>query len=287
MSELKVTLIDVGWGDSILIEASAAGGGRPRFALIDSNDNADRDYWPAWNFLRKHFGRREGEFDYKVKPLFDFVLLTHDHSDHGSGLKRIMKEYGTQRFWYPLVVEDESVVVTSLQNYADHHMVNIPNQAVDTQDDLGTLGEAQLQVLWPPPDTIDADPNNNSVVLLITLNDVNFLLTGDAEGPVWQQIADRIPDNTRFVKVPHHGSRNGSLNHGATAWLERVEGFANPPRLGISCHPNYPNRYDFPHADVLARFAQGPCEWQRTDDHYHVTYVTDGQNVRVKYSHET
>ncbi len=54
MSHLHVTLIDVGWGDSILLEASQAGSARPRFALIDSNDNADRDYWPAYNFLRKH-----------------------------------------------------------------------------------------------------------------------------------------------------------------------------------------------------------------------------------------
>lgn len=286
MSHLRVTLIDVGWGDSILLEASDPAGGRPRFALIDSNDNADRDYWPSWNFLRKHFGRREDEFTV-AKPFFDFVLLTHDHSDHGSGLKRIMKEYGTGNFWYPKVVEEESVILTSLQNYADHNMVQIPNQALDNEVDPGSLGDAAISVLWPPPDSIDADPNNNSVVLSIALDGVSFLLTGDAEGPVWQQIAADIPDTTRFVKVPHHGSRNGSLAHGATAWVDRVEGFAEPPRLGISCHPNYPNRYDFPHADVIARFGQGPCSWLRTDDHYHLTYTTDGQGVSASYSHES
>ena len=88
MSYLQVTLIDVGWGDSILIEASD-GTLRPRYALIDSNDNAKRDYWPSWNFLRKHFGLREDDFTV-TKPFFDAVILSHDHSDHGSGLKRIM-----------------------------------------------------------------------------------------------------------------------------------------------------------------------------------------------------
>ena len=62
MSHLRVTLIDVGWGDSVLIEASDGASARPRFALIDSNDNADKNYWPTRTFLRKHFGLREDEF---------------------------------------------------------------------------------------------------------------------------------------------------------------------------------------------------------------------------------
>jgi beta-lactamase superfamily II metal-dependent hydrolase len=145
MSYLKVTLIDVGWGDSILVEASD-GGSRPRFALIDSNDNAERDYWPSWNFLRKHFGVRENEFTV-TKPFFDFVMLTHDHSDHGSGLKRIMQQYGTRHFWYPRVNVDESVVLTSLQAYANHYRVQIPNQAIDNDIDVGNLGDGLSQTL--------------------------------------------------------------------------------------------------------------------------------------------
>jgi len=53
--------------------------------------------------------------------------------------------------------------------------------------------------------------------------------------------------------------------------------------VGISCHPNDSNRYDFPHANVLDRFAQGPCTWQRTDDQYHLTYATDGQPARCSH----
>lgn len=63
---------------------------RPRFALIDSSDNAERNYWPSWNFLRKHAGMREDEFSVQ-KPFFDLAMLSHDHSEYGAGLKRIMK----------------------------------------------------------------------------------------------------------------------------------------------------------------------------------------------------
>ncbi|UCE47880.1 MAG: hypothetical protein JSW47_20065 [Phycisphaerales bacterium] len=284
MSYLRVTLIDVGWGDSILIEASDVASSRLRFALIDSNDNADRDYWPSWNFLRKHFGLREDEFTV-TKPFFDVIMLSHDHSDHGSGLKRIMQRYGTRKFWYPKVNEEDSVVLTSLQSYANHHSVQIDHQAIDSNTDVGKLGDVVMEVLWPPPDQIDPNPNNNSIVLALVLGGTTFLLTGDAEGEVWEQIATRIPSDTSVFKVPHHGSRNGTIHNNASPWVDSLDSLPTPPHLGISCHPNYPNRYDFPHSEVLDRFEQRPYPYYRTDVHYHITFITDGGGVRARYSH--
>ena len=40
MAELKITLIDVGWGDSILLESVDAAG-IAHLALIDSNDTTN------------------------------------------------------------------------------------------------------------------------------------------------------------------------------------------------------------------------------------------------------
>ncbi|MDH4239734.1 MAG: MBL fold metallo-hydrolase [Phycisphaerae bacterium] len=285
MSYLKVTLIDVGWGDSILIETSNPDATkRPLFGLIDSNDNADRDYWPSWNFLRKHFGLREDEFKV-TKPFFEFVMLSHDHSDHGSGLKRIMQHYGTKNFWYPKVTEDESVVLTSLQSYAKHPSVKIDHQAVDSDVQFGKLGDVDIEVLWPPRDTIDSNPNNNSIVLALTLHNTTFLLTGDAEGKVWQQIAQNIPKNTAFIKVPHHGSKNGTIFQGAAPWVDELDNFPNCPHLGISCHPNFPNRFDFPHDQVITRFDQRPYPYYRTDMQYHLTFNLDENGVTPRYSH--
>jgi beta-lactamase superfamily II metal-dependent hydrolase len=289
MRHLSVTLIDVGWGDSILIEASDGSAQRPRFALVDSNDNAERDYWPSWNFLRKHFGLREQEFSV-TKPFFDFVMLSHDHSDHGSGLRRIMKEYGTRNFWYPKVDEDESVVCTSLQSYADHHKVQIPNEHLDDHTILDDFGDASMEVLWPTPDyyLTDSNRNNNSIVLSLELDGTAFLLTGDAEGEVWERIANQVPQNVRVFKVPHHGSRNGTIHNNDTPWVNRLKAFPNRSHLGISCHPNYPNRYDFPHNDVLDVFDQNPFPYYRTDVHYHITFTKrEGEDVKVRYSHES
>lgn len=120
--------------------------------------------------------------------------------------------------------------------------------------------------------------------MALTLDNVTFLLTGDAEGEVWDVIADDIPDTTRVVKVPHHGSRNGSINPHGRSWTDRTDGLQPQPRLAISCHPNFPNRYDFPHDDVLQVLDAGSHEYDRTDENYHLTYWTDGTDVTVKCS---
>lgn len=284
MSHLRVTLIDVGWGDAILLEASAADSSRPRFALIDSNDNAERDYWPAYNFLRKHFGLRENEFAID-KPFFDFIMLTHDHSDHGSGLRRIMKDYGTRNFWYPRIRVENSVVVANLQAYANHASVNIPHQVVDSNTVMGRFGDVDMDVLWPLPDQIDPNPNNNSIVLALTLAGRTILLTGDAEGKVWNNIGDNIPPATVAFKVPHHGSKNGTLMNNNFPWVERFEALGIRPHLGISCHPTFPNRFNFPHPEVLRRYEQGNFTYCRTDLHYHITFHLDEDGLDVQYSH--
>jgi beta-lactamase superfamily II metal-dependent hydrolase len=284
MNYLNVTLIDVGWGDSILIEASDPNPAapRPRFALIDSNDNADRSYWPTWNFLRKHFGIREKEFKV-TKPFFDFVMLTHDHSDHGTGLKRIMQEYGTLNFWYPKVKEDESVIVASLHAYVNY--AGIVHQAVDSNYIPGCLGDVDMDFLWPPPDTIDSDPNNNSIVLTLSLNGKTIVLTGDAEGKVWQKIVDQIHPGTCAFKVPHHGSRNGTIYNNTFPWLDKLDLFPVAPYLAISCHPTFPNRFGFPHDEVIAKFKQRPYSWYETDLHYHITLSISQNTFTAKYSH--
>jgi competence protein ComEC len=137
-----------------------------------------------------------------------------------------------------------------------------------------------MQVLWPPYNTIDHNENNNSIVLVLTLGNISFVLTGDAEEDVWSQIAGQIPGNTRFFKVPHHGSVNGTFDdNGNTPWFNNCPVNAH---LGISCHIS---RHVFPDQEVIDLFETNNRSYFRTDNHYHLTFHTDGNSVNVKYSH--
>ena len=95
---LAITMIDVAWGDSILIE-SVDREGKLHLALIDSNDNGGRIN-PTYMFVKNHLERHWLE-ERRREPLFDFVMLSHAHSDHAQGLKSLIARYGTERFWYP------------------------------------------------------------------------------------------------------------------------------------------------------------------------------------------
>jgi competence protein ComEC len=267
----------VGWGDSILLE-SVDRTGKSHFALIDSNDTAT--FRSSYIFLKRFFERRTITVpsDHRV---FEWVLVTHAHSDHGSGLKRILGQFGSDRFWYPEPAAAPAFYVDLLR-YASRPQTTEVGQCdlIHSKRILPSFGDASMEVLWPPPGLRPQNENNNSVVVVVKLGKKSFVLTGDAEAEVvWSQIYGQIPRTTCFFKVPHHGSDNGTFgSSGNTPWLSRLPRRA---KLGISSHIH---PYRHPDATVVkALSARGLI--YRTDEHYHVTIETDGERVGVTYSH--
>ena len=272
MSSLRVTLIDVGCGDSILLESTDRHGD-VHFGLIDANDTT---------YLRSSFIFLKRFFETKKinrNIFFDFVLLTHEHSDHSNGLKAILREFGAKRFWYPKSNSLSSVA--NLIRFANRSPRVRHHEAINSGKILPHFGDVSMDVLWPPWNTIDPNPNNNSVVLLLRLNKIAVVLTGDAEETVWSHIASSIPTDTAFFKVPHHGSENGTFDKaGNLCWLANCPATA---RLGISTHYT-PHR--LPDPKVLNAFSARSMKVQRTDEHYHISFETDGKSSATFYHHE-
>jgi beta-lactamase superfamily II metal-dependent hydrolase len=275
MSTLRITLIDVGWGDSILIE-SQDGIGNWHYALVDSNDSTYLR--SSFIFLKRHFERLHIKIP-DDKPVFDFVFLSHGHSDHGKGLKRLMSEYGTRNFYYPKSTKWSSQI--GLIRYAKRSSNVKHHQSIDDTKKLASIGDANMSILWPQRNSIDRkNENNNSIVLVLELADISFVLTGDAEEEVWSRIAARIPNNTHFFKVPHHGSVNGTFDdNNNTPWFDNCPDEA---LLGISSHI-HPHTH--PDKKVIELFERENRTYFRTDEHYHITFETDASTVSVKYSH--
>jgi beta-lactamase superfamily II metal-dependent hydrolase len=273
-NKLRLTIIDVGMGDSLLLE-SIDGSGTSHYALVDSNDST---YLRSSYIFLKRFFERKKEAVPSSSALFDWVLLTHAHADDGAGLQRILKDFGTKYFWhsdspkYP-------VLIAKLLKYAKRSSQVANYEAIDTSAVLPKFGGATMEVLWPEPGVLDKNENNNSVVLAITYGQVTFVLTGDAEADVvWTKISSKIPKTTRFFKVPHHGAENGTFTaSSATPWLAELPKDA---LLGISSHilP-----YSHPDKSVV-NVLSGKTVY-RTDVHYHICVETDGDDVVVSYSH--
>lgn len=275
MSELSFTIIDVGWGDSILLDSTDEQGNRS-FALIDCNDY---EYERSSYIFAKRFFQRAGIPYDDIDHNFEWVLLTHGHADHARGLKRMLRTFGARRLWYPKSVPSTSY--GTLIRYANRSSKVEHHQSVDATKTLPDFGDVSMRILWPEHDGIDTgNENNNSVVLALTLEDVTFVLTGDAEAPNWETIRDRLPPTTRVFQCPHHGARNGMFDEGGQAtWLDALP---QDVAIAMSCHIT---PHGHPDPTVVAELDDEGVEHFRTDRQFHLTFTTDGTRVDRRFSH--
>jgi beta-lactamase superfamily II metal-dependent hydrolase len=281
MTSLAVTLIDVGWGDSVLIESTH--NGASLFALVDSNDSV---YERSSYLHLKRFFERRGINTGRPAQLFELVVLTHGHADHATGLPLIIRRFGAKRFLYPSSCAPGGISPTLAQiiRYAKHPKTRLGHvQSVDSSYSLSSIpfGAVLLDILWPPMGWSDADENNHSLVLSLTLGSVTFVLTGDATAEVWPHILPRVPSSARVFQVPHHGARNGMFDSaGNRPWLTHFIG--QTIQVGASSHTR---PHGHPHADVVTELQKAGIELFRTDIHYHVKFETNGVDVIVNHSH--
>ncbi len=274
MSNLRIYLIDVGWGDSILLETKNDQD-EYIFGLIDSNDTTYNR--SSYIFIKRHLEKRliSEDLDHR----FEWIMLSHEHADHAQGLKGIMKEFGTRQFWYPKALTFSTHA--QLIRYANHPRSKVQHhEAVNCDKHFPEFGGWSMRVLWPRYNQIDQDnPNNNSIVLLLERGNTSILLTGDAEEEVWNQIANQIPGNTKFFKIPHHGSVNGTFDpNGGTPWLDACPVTAH---LAMSTHLR---PFHHPHQEVIDELDQRNYVYTRTDNHYHICFESDGNgNDSISY----
>jgi beta-lactamase superfamily II metal-dependent hydrolase len=278
MARLTATIIDVGWGDSILLETESANGDR-LFGLIDCNDTKNER--TAYSFVKRHLELAGIAHD-RIDQNFRFVLLTHGHADHHQGLKWMLEKFGTNHFWYPKSIERGSIPYylryarRSRKRVGKWLAINRDSELIDLATGSSLFGDVKLSVLWPRYDSVDeSNENLNSVVLAATLGDVAFVFTGDAEASVWPQIVDRIPAATKVFQLPHHGAENGLFSGGATPWLDALD--AAEVRLVMSSHIR---PHSHPAPSVVSRLDTEGFRYLRTDEHYHVTFETDGDDAR-------
>jgi competence protein ComEC len=256
--DLKVTFIDVGQGDSILIEFP----GKTKM-LIDGGGTPD-DTFDIGEKVTSPFLWRKG-----IKTI-DYLVLTHAHPDHMNGLKAVARNFKIINYWEGISPENHDSYSQLLASLSPR----VSRRKVFSNDSL-SIGGVNIRVLHPR----NRDPdfrrvhNNQSIVLHLSNGHDSFLLTGDIEREVEEKImASDTPFASTVLKSAHHGSNSSST-------MQFIEG-VSPEVVVISVGRG--NWYGLPHPDVLERYSQSGAKVYRTDLHGAIEITSNEEGISVR-----
>jgi len=245
---LVVHFIDVGQGDSILIQAPSG-----KNMLIDAGTNASAS--AVVNYLKNR----------KIKRL-DILVATHPHEDHIGGMDAVINKFDIGMIYMP-------DVSTNTKTYADvltavkNRKLKVTTAAAGIQMDLGP--GLQVRMFAPNSDKYD-DMNNYSAVIKLTYSNTSFLFTGDAQSLSEQEMLTKGYDlKADVLKVGHHGS-NSSTSPG---FLKAV----SPEYAVISVGKG--NDYGHPHKETLTKLAGANVKVFRTDKNGTIIARSNGNTI--------
>lgn len=225
--------------------------------LVDAAD--DEDFYIIKNTLDK----------YKVSKI-NMLVATHSHADHIGAMDDIIKSYEVDSVYITEDFLDDSKSVEDMLGAIESS--GIPIVHADSGMKFA-LGDASVNILGPNEGNLNDDANNKSIVLMVSYNQMDFLLTGDMEEEESREILDKWGKNVdcEVLKVAHHGSETGTTR----AFLEA----ASPQIAVISCGKNNP--YGHPSEETLSLLDEFGAKTLRTDLMGDIAILTDGMEIEV------
>jgi competence protein ComEC len=237
---LRITALDVGQGDAILIEVSG------RRMLIDGGPDPAR--------LSAELDRIIPSWDRRI----DVLVASHPHEDHLAGLPKLLDRY---RVSSVIGSEDRGGGPAASSWREILQQSNISYHQVFTGERF-SIGAAQLSVLWPdktylslPPGNDGRALNDRSIVLRLDVTGFSALFTGDIESDIDARILHNITAPVDFLKSPHHGSK--------TSASSALLGVLNPRVAVVSVGAK--NSYGHPSPETLQRLSERGALVERTD----------------------
>lgn len=181
----------------------------------------------------------------------DYLILTHLHTDHISGVVRLMNMMQVDTLVMPEYVGYiENGVLVELVNAAHENGVRLMYISRDTELDAGGISLH----LYAPFDK--GDKNDRGIMLTAQAGNENVLITGDVTAPTERKlVAAQDLSDTDILVVGHHGSKYSTSEE---LLLE-----AEPELAIISV--GY-NNYGHPTEEVLERLNAHGIRIYRTDE---------------------
>lgn len=243
---LRVTFLDVGQGDAVLLETASV-----RVLVDQGPPEAD----VAGQLLR--LGVRS----------LSAVVLTHPERDHVGGAGDVLRRLRVGLVLDPRLAatgpEHEEALAA-----ARARGVPVRELRAGTELRAGGLG---LRALWPRDAGLPSEnPNLNAAVLVASYGETDVFLPADAESDVTGRL--RVGDMD-VLKVAHHGSEDPGLDE----QLRELRPEVAVVSVGRG------NGYGHPRPETLAALASVPgIMVLRTDLDGRIVVESDGRRLRVR-----
>jgi competence protein ComEC len=250
---LTVTMLDIGQGDAIYIEAPNG-----NQVLVDSG--------PPKTVMRE-LG--------KVMPFYDrtidMMILTNPDTDHMAGFIDVLKRYEVLAAVESGTISDTDVYKELSQRMEDEELT----KHIARRGMVVVIDEAHgvyLQILFPDRDVSALNRNDGSIIMKLIYGETSYMLTGDTTIKMERYLVSLKDDlKSNVLKVGHHGSKTSSSEEFVKA--------VDPELALISAGKG--NSYGHPHKDVVGLFDQLGIEYFVTANVGRIQTKSNGNTVRV------
>jgi competence protein ComEC len=258
LPRLKVTMVDVGQGDGLLVQLPGG-----HVLAVDGGPSKAR-----YSGALKTMGVRH----------IDYAVLSHAHADHYTGLTpaiaALMPTDCLNRVFDPGMDRNDVIGYPEFRTVAGCRY-----QKVGIGQTLDLDAAVEVTVLSAHDMRFGATDdshgiNNTSVVVRLRYGRFSMLFQGDAEQQAEQATFQAFPLLLRstVLKAGHHGSCTASGN----TYLDQVA----PQFLLMSMSDG--NSYGMPHCQTMGKLKARPkLRWGRTDVNGNITVTTDGEAFAV------
>lgn len=266
-SSLRVTYLDVGQGDSIVIELPY----KQAVYVVDTGGivSFGEDSWktPTKTF---EVGRKIVVPYLKGRGIskIDNLIISHAHADHMEGADEVLEEIRVNEIHiapgskFEKEMDDLVGIATSL---------NVPIIEMDAGVSWQT---GQTAFAYVGPLSGDYVGNDSSLVLLMKTTGPSFLFTGDMEEDAESKFIKKygfVDFGKLILKAGHHGSKTSSTD----PFIEKLR-----PELTI-ISAGRKNLYGHPHQEVLETFNKYGIPTLLTADNGSVTITVKKDSYSV------
>ncbi len=220
----------------------------------------------------------------------ELIVITHPQLDHFGGFIDIFSSYDVETVLTSRL-DGSTQEYQVLRDVMSAYQPRLIHTETTTQLRYGLM---YLDIVWPTEkyvrdhsrmkerdisgNTVEVwetseDLNNFSIVLSLRLGEFDGLFTGDIGPDVSSLIINtKQLRDVEYIKVPHHGSKNGLT--------KELLDVTNPEVAVISSGKG--NSFGHPHKEVIELLHEAEVRTYRTDTEGDVELITDGKQFWIR-----